>query len=570
MGQRTSKCRGSSRGLSSEVVKPPTRQSFLCHRVLKKVIKRVKCQRRKKHAVKISNLQISVTSPTQLGYAGDDVIITTAAPDAAPLSTKGDDGINVDSRHSLLSYALSKLAFFAQLSKQENSVKDKTTSNRYFFHKSMPARNQSGSRETAQQNLDESRNKNLREQSESSQDLSKNLTDMLVQRILSRKTKDEVNTYEEAYEKNLKKFDKLVAVAFATSSSSNGEGHDTDSSFEVKYDGSVPKQRSQRIKSRRIIPTSKTRVKVDANFVEWMKNEQASRNAEKRLPRPSWSSYAEVFRTPANTSIIDQNNNSPNDMPDENNNPKIKPHEDPSYQAGILWKKGSHEPVNKGDSTKGKGKAKKGCVEPKKKQKKPNRKGKKGPSSASSNSKISSNSKASSRSKRKNRTRGESRRDLCRERRGSCGGKTACVGGAPPAYLDYGGVASTAGASRRSRKDPVMERLKNVDVIEELTYMVPNECGGGDDCESDEFDYYAVCESCGEMEPLADELKPAGCKKGIKETPVTYSRRQRFNFKNKNEMGEDEEGPPYPIDGLLPGETCRCPCCQAGLRRNPK
>lgn len=188
--------------------------------------------------------------------------------------------------------------------------------------------------------------------------------------------------------------------------------------------------------------------------------------------------------------------------------------------------------------------------------------------------------------KKKKATKAEAPPRPC-EKCGPCAGKYSSSG-APPAYLDYGEgeyANQTGQAWKDKRKgDPVMDRLKNVDVVEEMTYLVPNppDCGGGGDAGRDEeevdddCDYYAVCESCGEMEPIPEELKKElqakRRRKKRKEKgeslPVTYSRRQRFNFKNKGDMCDDDgDVPPYPYEGQqCPG--CRCTCCVAGLRRD--
>jgi len=143
----------------------------------------------------------------------------------------------------------------------------------------------------------------------------------------------------------------------------------------------------------------------------------------------------------------------------------------------------------------------------------------------------------------------------------------------PPAYLDYnycsgsGGYSSKGG--RCSNRNPILDRLKNVDVIEELQYNVPGADPAGDskvENEDDDFDYFYVCTECGERTE-ADICCPKGSKKQSKTNPVTYSRRQRFNFTStRNACSDEEDGPPF----KWPANACRCLCCVAGLRRNPK
>jgi len=141
----------------------------------------------------------------------------------------------------------------------------------------------------------------------------------------------------------------------------------------------------------------------------------------------------------------------------------------------------------------------------------------------------------------------------------------ACA--APPSYLDYGGPdpcrsGGVGGRARGRSGNPYMDRLRNVDVIEELNYCTPGG-GCGQQCDDDDcpYDCFLMCNECGEMEPVPKpEKKACSSNQG---SPVKYTRRQRFNFQN----GEgDPDSPPFPWTST----SCGCPCCKAGSRRSPK
>jgi hypothetical protein len=154
--------------------------------------------------------------------------------------------------------------------------------------------------------------------------------------------------------------------------------------------------------------------------------------------------------------------------------------------------------------------------------------------------------------------------------------RTGCCGpAAPPVYLDYKSTScGSSGYGGRGNRwktgNPIIDRLKNVDVIEELQYNCPESDTG--DClkskfDDPDFDYFYVCDGCGET---MDGDCPCGTGDNSSSKPVTYSRRQRFNFTSSNNAqndDDDDDGPPFkwPADPNL----CCCPCCVAGLRRNP-
>lgn len=341
---------------------------------------------------------------------------------------------------------------------------------------------------------------------------------------------------------------------------------------------------------KRLISTSKNRVEVDVYFMDWVRKKMGIANnepevvvnqAEKQEPSRS-SSLESTKKAEKKDCKPDPNNNEEENEdcePDSDNKEKQKEKKGPfkylrrgeGRRASTACRSRSQSREEEKDDTtdtKKKGKMKKGTANTK--------------DSTTTTAPTTATETAKSKDPKKS-----SEEQDCR-RCGPCGGKGQ-LSGAPPAYLDYGmgGAANCAGEAWKGKRktDPVMDRLKNVDVVEEMTYLVPMpNCGGqGDACDSmegaeeddDDCDYYAVCESCGEMEPIPEELKKElksrKKKKKVDNTPVTYSRRQRFNFKSKGDMCDEEDGPPYPYEGLqCPGAGCRCNCCVAGLRRNPE
>jgi hypothetical protein len=88
----------------------------------------------------------------------------------------------------------------------------------------------------------------------------------------------------------------------------------------------------------------------------------------------------------------------------------------------------------------------------------------------------------------------------------------------PPVCIQRRPVARVCGG-----KTPA-ERLRNVDVLEELCYYVP----GNDPC-CPPMECYNVCNCCG-----TSELVGCCCpeERPIPPNPVKYSRRQRFTFQN--------------------------------------
>jgi hypothetical protein len=99
--------------------------------------------------------------------------------------------------------------------------------------------------------------------------------------------------------------------------------------------------------------------------------------------------------------------------------------------------------------------------------------------------------------------------------------------------------------------------LKTVEITEELKYYTPGEpacCKEEEEC----FDLYNVCNcGCGKMEYVgegpscAKEKDPCCCEPGSGGSdntcgkPVTYTRKQQFHFKNKEEPAGDTDGPPF-------------------------
>jgi len=142
-------------------------------------------------------------------------------------------------------------------------------------------------------------------------------------------------------------------------------------------------------------------------------------------------------------------------------------------------------------------------------------------------------------------------------RTGVGGGSFCCRNsGAPPVYISsYGGSGRGGGGACHSTcgqgKNNPLDRLRNVDVIESLCYYPAkddSECSDRDGGEP--MDMYEVCDDCGEMEYIGEQLPKR--KKKPNRKPVTYTRKQRFNFKNPEEdlpvipaFPEDNDGPPY-------------------------
>lgn len=84
------------------------------------------------------------------------------------------------------------------------------------------------------------------------------------------------------------------------------------------------------------------------------------------------------------------------------------------------------------------------------------------------------------------------------------------------------------------------ERLRNVDVHEELCYYVP-----GDGGSNDNYNCYALCNCCGSPEPV-----PCPCPCPGPPNPVKYNRRQRFTFEEEQgpRGGRIEDGPCWPFE----------------------
>ncbi|ODM92468.1 hypothetical protein Ocin01_14213 [Orchesella cincta] len=95
-----------------------------------------------------------------------------------------------------------------------------------------------------------------------------------------------------------------------------------------------------------------------------------------------------------------------------------------------------------------------------------------------------------------------------------------------------------------SCKDMPAQRLRNVDVLEELCYYVP---GSDPNCA---MDCYTV-DCCGNVEKIS-EADPCGCcnSECCPPNPVKYSRRQRFTF---NDNGGRSNTDPWPFDGSCVG-----------------
>jgi hypothetical protein len=176
------------------------------------------------------------------------------------------------------------------------------------------------------------------------------------------------------------------------------------------------------------------------------------------------------------------------------------------------------------------------------------------PSKKDASTKTRNKTKTSHKLKKTSSSRAKQTQNQSKLRKGCCKPLV------PPVYIDYTSCSSRKTSGGQQGGNLIIDRLKNVDVIEELQYQVPGgECGDNSD---EDFDYYYQCPECGDMEPCKNAN---GDGKGTCTKPVTYSRRQRFNFAHKGNS-DDDEGPPF---SWAASDKCPCVCCRAGLRRNP-
>lgn len=109
----------------------------------------------------------------------------------------------------------------------------------------------------------------------------------------------------------------------------------------------------------------------------------------------------------------------------------------------------------------------------------------------------------------------------------------------PPQFID-------SGRERAHGRMPA-ERLRNVDVQEELCYFVPG--GSQSNNEGDAYCCCSVCNCCGAPEYVPCECPGRDNKSSAKQNPVKYSRRQRFTFEeNEVKMNNFEKGPIWPFE----------------------
>jgi hypothetical protein len=108
----------------------------------------------------------------------------------------------------------------------------------------------------------------------------------------------------------------------------------------------------------------------------------------------------------------------------------------------------------------------------------------------------------------------------------------SCCKPLPPCFIDNAPCCKPKG----TRSSPA-ERLKNVDVLEELCYYVPGDPGQDTCC-------YRVCDCCG-----TSELVGCSCFKPPPPNPVKYSRQQRFSFQGEElKMNCFDQGPKWPFE----------------------
>jgi len=137
----------------------------------------------------------------------------------------------------------------------------------------------------------------------------------------------------------------------------------------------------------------------------------------------------------------------------------------------------------------------------------------------------------------------------------------------PPVYISAGTGYSGRGSGNgggRSSVNPC-DRLANVEIVEELKYYTPGD-GPSTKCTS-AYDCYSICNECGEAEFVGEcppdccpkpeccdpccPKKPEGCDPCCPKPeccdpcgkPVTYTRRQKFNFNDVDTS--DPDGPPF-------------------------
>ncbi|ODN01515.1 hypothetical protein Ocin01_05164 [Orchesella cincta] len=510
---------------------------------------------------------------------------------AIPSSPKSKSKSRI-SKHSFVSLALSKLAFFAQASKEkmvDNRMPirkqklsfHKTTSKKKTKKSKPPSASSSSQTEAKKQDANNNQNRNSVNLLELSKYDAK-LREQLIKKLLM-PSKNPPKTPEEIFKRNLLRFERLLTITTASSEDDSVSEEDGETSIKNCKKSSGICTANNRLP--RIISTSKNRVEIDVHFMDWIKSRISNLSKHSKQdpngnPTASSKKVSHVKRNASNVgatgslSVPAKTLRSTATTRNSAKSAKVSLVVPPGQKSERTSKaKSSKSSLRTGDKSKSswsKSSASRSYYSVAVGQTLVRDSEDLSEVSADENNNLPIVGKGH------NAKGSEMKRnslDPTFVKKGCCAGKghrAGGVGGAPPAYLDYGGGGaggSSAGARRRAQHDPVMERLKNVDVVEELTYMVPNPCCGNESDEED-CEYYAVCDSCGEMEPLPEELKKKITGKGKKDdsTPVTYSRRQRFNFKQKND--DDEDGPPFRYNGS-PGHSCRCNCCVAGLRRNP-